>query len=79
MASRIICTFRFTKEMQRLINEIMNERQLDRTSVVKLALYQFSAFMSREESKSLTLGQLVETLEHQAPEGFPDFACFGDS
>lgn len=79
MASRIICSFRFTKEMHRFISDIMNERQLDRTSVLKLALYQFSAYMSKEESKMLTLAQLVETLERHAPDGFPDFASFGDS
>lgn len=78
MASRKVCTFRYTKEMQRVMNEVMNELKLDRTSVIKLALYHFTAYMSQEEHKSVSLRDLVEMLEQDAPSHFPSFAVFGD-
>ena len=56
----------------------MNELKLDRTSVIKLALYYFTAYMSQEEHKSVGLRELVEMLEQNAPLHFPSFAEFGD-
>lgn len=64
--------------MQRVMNEVMNELKLDRTSVIKLALYYFTAYMSQEEHKSVGLRELVEMLEQNAPLHFPSFAEFGD-
>lgn len=78
MASRKVCTFRYTAEMQRIMNELMNELKLDRTSIIKLALYYFTAHMSQEVNKSVSLRELVAELERNAPLHFPSFAEFGD-
>ncbi len=51
MEKRTVVTFRCTREMDRLIRRLMQERNLDRTSVMKLALYMLGGYMSRPDVK----------------------------
>ena len=62
--------------MDRLITKLMQERNLDRTSVMKLALYMLSSHMSQPDVKKKSIHQVLAEIESQAPERFPDFATF---
>lgn len=70
-------TFKCTDTMQHAVQGIMDDWNLDRTSVIKLALYMLSAYMSKEETRRLDLYGLVEDLEKQAPPHYPRYADFG--
>lgn len=61
------------------MTDLMELRNLDRSSVIKLALYLLFSYMQREEVQMMDLYTLVRSLEKQAPDGFPDFATFADS
>ena len=76
MEKRTVVTFRSTREMDRLITKLMKERNLDRTSVIKLALYMLGSYMSRPDVKKKCIHQVLAEIESQAPERFPDFATF---
>ena len=71
-----VCTFRPTREMERLVTKVMEERGLDRTSVIKLALYMFTSYASRQEVRCIPLKELVARIESRAPYRFPSFATF---
>ncbi len=53
------------------------ERNLDRTSIMKLALYRLGGYMSRPDVKKKSIHQVLAEIESQAPDSFPDFATFG--
>ena len=76
MEKRTVVTFRCTREMDRLITRLMMERNLDRTSVMKLALYMLGGYMSRPDVKKKSIHQVLAEIETQAPDSFPDFATF---
>lgn len=59
------------------MSDIMEERQLDRTSVIKLALYMLASYMSREKTRTLTLHEIVADIEHLAPPSYPPYSDFG--
>lgn len=56
-----------------VIERIMNERLIDRTTVIKLALYCFDTYMRRGESMEMDLFDIVRDLEGAAP---PEQSCF---
>lgn len=64
--------------MAKEAERIMEERDLDRTSVIKLALYYFSIYMQKEKTQSLDLFELVDDIESMAPPDYPRFAEFGE-
>ncbi len=76
MEKRTVVTFRCTREMDRLITKLMEERNLDRTSVMKLALYMLGGYMSRPDVKKKSTRQVLTELETCVPCGFPKFAAF---
>ena len=76
MGKRTVVTFRCTREMDRLITKLMQERNLDRTSVMKLALYMLSSHMSRWDVRKQSLRQVLADMEAHAPRRFPSFATF---
>ena len=76
MAPRASITFRITGVMDKCITRLMSERKLDCTSVIKLALYMLSIYMSRPDVKKKNIHQVLAEIESQAPESFPDFATF---
>lgn len=78
MSTRKAYTFKCTDAMQGAIQAIMEERLLDRTSVIKLALYMLTSYMSQEKTRSLTLHELVSDIEGQAPPNFPPYGDFAD-
>ncbi len=62
--------------MERLVTKVMEERGLDRTSVIKLALYMFTSYASRQEVRCIPLKELVARIESRVPYRFPSFATF---
>lgn len=64
--------------MQNAVLDIMEERQLDRTSVIKLALYMFASYMSRERTRALSLHEIVADIEHLAPPCYPPYSDFAE-
>lgn len=71
-------TFRSTETMDKYLEMIMEERDLDRTSVIKLALYKLCCYMEKEDVKKMDLFELVADLEAEKPDGFPPFGVFAD-
>lgn len=65
--------------MDRCMEEIMSERNLDRTSVIKLGLYMLACYIEREDVKKLGLAEIVSDLESRAPASMPSYGEFGDS
>lgn len=76
MEKRTVVTFRCTREMDRLITRLMMERNVDRTSIMKLALYMPGGHMSRAAVRKMDIREVVEELETRVPRGFPKFAAF---
>lgn len=64
--------------MRDSIERVMQERNLDRTSVIKLALYLFSKYMAREDVRQQSLHELVSTIERMNPRSYPKFHDFGE-
>ena len=52
------------------------ERNLDRTSIMKLALYMLGGHMSLAAVRKMDIREVVEELETRVPRGFPKFAAF---
>lgn len=76
MANRQIVSFRCTREMDKRITRVMEERGLDCTSVMKLALYWLSVYMSRVDVRKMDMHQVVAEMEALAPCRFPSFNTF---
>ena len=70
--AQIIC-FRATKSIHEMINRIMDERMIDRTTVIKMALYHFDSYMRDSNKKNKTLYDIVSDLEDAAS---PEQVCF---
>ncbi len=62
--------------MEECLSRLMRERGLNRTSVIRLALYALDCFSRRREVQELSLAGLVEHLESLAPEARMSFAEF---
>lgn len=78
MTKRLAYTFRCPEPVQIMLEKIMEERNLDRTSVIKLALYQFCKTMERSDVREKDLYQLIQMLEESTPTTFMSFADFID-
>ncbi len=76
MAQRKAYSFRVSEIMDQHVNDICLERKLDRTSVVRLALYTLSAYMQEDRVKEMNLFDIVHDLESRTPDDFPKFADF---
>ncbi|MGN0869046.1 MAG: hypothetical protein ACI4O9_05940 [Akkermansia sp.] len=76
MSTRRAITFRCPETIMQAVENIMLDRDIDRTSVMKLALYLLTATLKRPDINEKDLWQLVRWLEAQAPEGMPTFAAF---
>lgn len=82
MAKRSTYSFKSTPLMDRFMQDIMEQRNLDRTSVIKLALYLFAYYSKREDVSKMNLRQLVENLEDKGRDCafcYGNFGDFGDS
>lgn len=72
---KVVC-FRATSAMCASIDRIMRERVIDRTTVIKLALYHFDSYMRRSEVRDKDLYDIVQDLEDSAAPGQSCFAHF---
>lgn len=73
--SKVIC-FRATDKMKKVIERIMDERMIDCTTVMKLALYHFDSYMQFEATKQKNLHEIVKDLEASAASGQDSFVDF---
>lgn len=73
--AKVIC-FRATEPMCAVIDRIMDERMIDRTTVMKLALYHFDSYMRRDDVQGKDLFDIVKDLEKAAPRNQGRFADF---
>ena len=72
---KVIC-FRATEPMCATIERIMDERCIDRTTVIKLALYYFDTYMRRIKTREMNLFDIVDDLESSAAPEQSRFAHF---
>lgn len=73
MANAQIICFRATESIFEMINRIMDERMIDRTTIIKMALYHFDTYMRQQDVKEKDLYDIVQDLEYAAA---PDQMCF---
>lgn len=78
MSKRLAYTFRCTNAMRQSIERVMKERNIDRTSVIKLSLYMLSTYLSRKEVRAMNLHELVRSIEQMSPEQKRSFADFSE-
>lgn len=69
-------TFRSTEMMDTCMTNMMHDWEIDRTSVIKLALYLFSIHMEHSKVNRRDHNGLVHELEQLAPPDFPNYASF---
>ncbi len=62
--------------MDESLSRLMHERGLNRTSVIRLALYALDCFSRSKEVQGLSLAELVAHLEGMAAEPRVSFADF---
>lgn len=60
------------------MEKLMNEWDIDRTSVIKLSLYLLSIHMQQSKIAHQDLYGLIREIEDMAPPDFPDYASFAD-
>lgn len=78
MSTRRAYTFRSTEMMDAYMESIMEHWDIDRTSVIKLALYRLCIFIEDAEIRGMDRHALVAALEAEKPDDFPPFGVFGD-
>lgn len=76
MSKRRAYTFRCPEPMRQALEQVMIDRNLDRTSVIKLAIYAFCKMMNRNDVKQMSLYQIVEMMEKEKPTQFMSFEEF---
>lgn len=76
MAKHQIICFRATDSIYEMINRIMDERLIDRTTIIKLALYHFDSYMRHIDVKEMDLFGIVHDLEQSAAPGQLRFEQF---
>ena len=76
--SRTVYTFQPTREIERRVAKLTAERNLDRTSLIKLGLYMACGYLSSNDVRGMTLDEVVASLEANAPKRFPNFSTFAE-
>lgn len=62
--------------MKETIARVMDERMIDCTTVMKLALYHFDTYMRKEATRAKNLHEIVEDLEKHADPSQQSFVSF---
>lgn len=78
MSQKRAYSFRCPETMAKYMEYHMEERDIDRTSFLKLSAYALSCLMARKDVQKMNLFELVKEVEKSAPDGFPDFSTFCD-
>lgn len=73
--TKIIC-FRATEAIHDTIARIMDERMIDRTTTIKLALYYFDTYMRQAKTDKMDLFDIVRDLEAASAPEQGSFAAF---
>ncbi len=75
-AQPYIYSFRCSQGMEESLTRLMRERGLNRTSVIRLALYALDCISRRQDVGRLSLAELVAQLEALAPDSRMSFGDF---
>ena len=75
---RTVYTFQPTREIERRVAKLTAERNIDRTSFIKLGLYMACRYLSMNDVRRMPLDEVVATLEASAPKRFPSFSTFAE-
>ncbi len=75
-AEKKTVTFKCPSPALEFMQNMMEEKGIDRTSIIKLALYMFDGFMQDEEVRKLNLYELVERIEELAPKNQCSYCDF---
>ena len=76
--TRTVYTFQPTHEIERRVAKLTAERNIDRTSFIKLGLYMACRYLSMNDVRRRPLDEVVATLEASAPKRFPSFSTFAE-
>lgn len=76
MSKRHAYTFRCPEPMQKALDEMMLNLNLDRTSVIKLAMYSFYTTLQHPEMKGKSPLDLVEIIEKKRQSEVMNFNDF---
>ena len=76
--SRTVYTFQPTREIERRVAKLTAERNIDRTSFIKLGLYMACGYLSLNGVRHMTMDEVVAELEASAPKRFPSFSTFAE-
>ncbi len=75
-AQSCIYSFRCSQAMDASLSRIMKEQGLNRSSVIRLALYTLHCYLYRKDVQGLSLEQLLGRIESLSPEPGQSFARF---
>ncbi len=76
--SKKAVSFKCSNSVTNSLNRLMVERAIDRTSVIKLALYLFDGYMQRSDVQRLNLFELVRHIEQEGPENRLSYGDFSE-
>ncbi len=76
IAQSYIYSFRCSRGMDECLSRLMGRHGLNRTSVIRLALYALDSLSRRHEANGLALQEFMELLEGLAPEARLSFSDF---
>ncbi len=71
-----IYSFRCSRAVDARLSRLMEEQGLNRSSVIRLALYTLDCYMRRSDVRGLSLEQLLGHIEELAPERGLSFDAF---
>lgn len=74
MTNKNMLTFRASDRTIEMLNRLMDERGIDRTSALRLALYVLDIYMRRPRVQRMNLHEIVRELERHAIIAFREFS-----
>ncbi len=74
--SSCIYSFRCSRAVDARLTQLMEAQSLNRSSVIRLALYTLDCYMRRSDVRGLSLEQLLGHIEEMAPECGLSFESF---
>ncbi len=69
-------SFKCTADMHKAIEYIMERYNIDRSSVIRLALFDFINFVESPQGQRMTISEIITHLESQSPPPGRKFSDF---
>lgn len=74
MKKQTMITFRASVYTITTLTRLMNERNVDRTSIIKLALYLLDTYMQRPRIQRMNMLDIVRSIEKHSHISFSDYS-----